>query len=617
MGLLLAPYNDSMRLGQGYNSFLQSPCIYDAVTVTPLGPAKEKPGIDTSQTVSYSSHVVNRISDITRSMGISTGSSIKSGSIALSGNASSIDESKFAESDMNIVISVKVVNQTTTLNKKPEFNEPTAGTIQRSDNKGFHETYGDCYISGFIEGGDLHGVISIKVLDSSKKEEVKAQIMGDLNNSDPAGFTFDPSDFSSASGGSSSESETTIAVNWSGGGKIKPDDEEWSLESLYRVASAFPAKVAVCPQRTWAILTPYNNNAEFVKWAIANDITPHDFSAVESYASDLLDTYMGYKNNIRKIQTILADPVGYLLGPATNPISITVKDLVAARKEMKLEMVKIMEIVDYLNEHPEPSTDEISDWVIQSPELWATRLPIPNGLSPQDREGLRRFALLDSDLALADLQQPGGSQLGGLGAPEGSPAAKLYEDDVDAHLTEAERKALGADLNRRILAHYRFDATPIIANPTTHGTAMPWSELRDEIRMNAVFSSQFGWPSSVHMNMINKDGLPTLNFNFVFGKELAMAPAPGGTPVTLNLAPEERIDRVRIGRSTVSNKHMISYVQIHTTAAQDKSVGTQPSSVKDLTEFLPPGGCKGLIFFVATEKHGSSGAVGKLLLAWK
>lgn len=60
------------------------------------------------QTVSYSSHIVNRISDITRSMGISTGSSIKNGSIALSGNASSIDETKFTESDMNVIISVKV-----------------------------------------------------------------------------------------------------------------------------------------------------------------------------------------------------------------------------------------------------------------------------------------------------------------------------------------------------------------------------------------------------------------------------------------------------------------------------------------------------------------------------
>lgn len=34
-GLLLAPYNDSMRLGQGFNSFLQTPCVHNAVKVRP------------------------------------------------------------------------------------------------------------------------------------------------------------------------------------------------------------------------------------------------------------------------------------------------------------------------------------------------------------------------------------------------------------------------------------------------------------------------------------------------------------------------------------------------------------------------------------------------------
>jgi hypothetical protein len=56
----------------------------------------------------------------------------------------------------------------------------------------FHELYGDSFISGksdlshaihqsklgtasgFIEGGDLHGIISIKVLDSSRKSEIKS-----------------------------------------------------------------------------------------------------------------------------------------------------------------------------------------------------------------------------------------------------------------------------------------------------------------------------------------------------------------------------------------------------------------------------------------------------------
>lgn len=45
------------------------------------------------------------------------------------------------------------------------------------DSEKFHQIYGDCYISGFIVGGDLHGVASIRVLDSSKKRDVVARFV--------------------------------------------------------------------------------------------------------------------------------------------------------------------------------------------------------------------------------------------------------------------------------------------------------------------------------------------------------------------------------------------------------------------------------------------------------
>lgn len=39
MALLLAPYNNAMRLGQGFNSYTQQVCIDDAVVVDPDRPA--------------------------------------------------------------------------------------------------------------------------------------------------------------------------------------------------------------------------------------------------------------------------------------------------------------------------------------------------------------------------------------------------------------------------------------------------------------------------------------------------------------------------------------------------------------------------------------------------
>lgn len=103
--LLLVPYNDSMRLGQGYNSFLQTPCIDRAVQIDSEDVVKVVGG---PQIVSYSSRLVNRISDVARSMNISPAASIKNGSLEVPGHHVSIDEVKFAESDFNAVVSVRV-----------------------------------------------------------------------------------------------------------------------------------------------------------------------------------------------------------------------------------------------------------------------------------------------------------------------------------------------------------------------------------------------------------------------------------------------------------------------------------------------------------------------------
>ncbi len=61
------------------------------------------------KTVTYSARFVEKISEVVRTMNVSAGSSIKNGSIDMSGGgAFSVDEVKFAESDLNVVISVKV-----------------------------------------------------------------------------------------------------------------------------------------------------------------------------------------------------------------------------------------------------------------------------------------------------------------------------------------------------------------------------------------------------------------------------------------------------------------------------------------------------------------------------
>lgn len=51
------------------------------------------------------------------------------------------------------------------------------------------------------------------------------------------------------------DTETTIAVNWMGGGQIKDSKQLWDIESVYAAAAAFPQNVAKTPQRTWFVFS--------------------------------------------------------------------------------------------------------------------------------------------------------------------------------------------------------------------------------------------------------------------------------------------------------------------------------------------------------------------------
>lgn len=66
--LLLAPYNDSMHLGQGFDSFLHVQCIDNAFEVTDDSITTQSAGAgstdNVSQIIFYSSRFVEKISDI-------------------------------------------------------------------------------------------------------------------------------------------------------------------------------------------------------------------------------------------------------------------------------------------------------------------------------------------------------------------------------------------------------------------------------------------------------------------------------------------------------------------------------------------------------------------------
>lgn len=141
MSQTLAPYSNSMRLEQGFNSSTQQICIDDAVTQGPLvedpscSPERHEQGI--SQIVSYSSRIVDKLNNVTDTTDVSTSLSIKTGTIGGSANNQYIDGDKFKTCDLHFFFQVKVKNQTHMARDYTRFQKLRDFPLTR-----FTETYG-------------------------------------------------------------------------------------------------------------------------------------------------------------------------------------------------------------------------------------------------------------------------------------------------------------------------------------------------------------------------------------------------------------------------------------------------------------------------------------------
>lgn len=148
---------------------------------------------------------------------------------------------------------------------------------------------------GFIEGGELHGLVSVRALDRNYKKVVESTLKSVFNSGTVEDFEYTTASSASAVAKALRKSETTITVHWMGGGQIKDDHDEWTLPELFKVAAAFPSRVCTTPQRTYAVLTRYENNADFVQWASEKGISTKQYGQAQLYAEDLLDTYVAFK----------------------------------------------------------------------------------------------------------------------------------------------------------------------------------------------------------------------------------------------------------------------------------------------------------------------------------
>jgi hypothetical protein len=366
---------------------------YDFDPTAPRGP---------SQTVTYTTRFVDRLSDVTEDMSVSASLSIKAGKVGGSGKGSFVDSDKFKESDLNFYISVKVVNQTI------NFKDPLVYNPMRSvDKNNFREIYGDSFISGFVEGGEFNAVVSMKILNKAKKSDIQAEAkvaltVGTIDVSGEGHVGIARSNIET-------NTETTIQVSWSGGGHIKPMEQQWDIQSLMAAAARFPDLVADCPQRTYAILTKYDSLRSFVVSKPAA-YTPLQYENAQIYTSTLLDSFVSYKSlykrlgeHISGVQSKLLEITPwsddeqkkvssystavarmgdkdkatgmYPFQETDSNFEASIKGLSDARTAIRRQMARIVNEVDLMEKDPKLATDEDHVEPYQAPVAFEARLP--------------------------------------------------------------------------------------------------------------------------------------------------------------------------------------------------------------------------------------------------
>jgi hypothetical protein len=412
-----------------------------------------------SQTVTYSSRFIDKLSDVTDDMCISGALSVKMAKIGGSGRGSFVDSDKFKQSDLNFYISVKVINQTINFKDALVYNHMRS-CEPGSDN--WIRVYGDSFISGFVEGGEFNAIVSMKVHNKAKLLDIKAEAKVALTTG-PVDITAE-ANVGIARTNLEMNTETTIQVSWCGGGHIKPREQPWNIQSIMEAAARFPSLVANCPQRTHAILTKYESLRSFISLRPAA-YSPLQYENAQIYTNVLMDAFMSYKSLYKKLgdqassiqnktlefdasqsnntqdsasspsnssavisraqaaigqaaasgdreALIAAKTYAAALSAAvdTTPFNASLQGLSDARKFIRRQMVYVVNEVDLIEKDPKVATDEEHEEPFQSPSLFETRVPamkIPDSLKPQSDPltGKRIMAKTQTEKELAKEQQ--------------------------------------------------------------------------------------------------------------------------------------------------------------------------------------------------------------------
>ena len=220
---------------------------------------------------------------------------------------------------------------------------------------------GDCFISGFTEGGEFSAIVSIKVSDKSKVSAVKAAAEAEIAIAAAPGLSVGAkSSLDKSKSDVWDDTETTISVNWAGGGELKPAEDKWDLATVVDVATRFPSLVQTCAQRTSAILTRYTSLRSFNEVDARNSPEDRfkilDYDLCTLYTQDLFSSFVAYKNIWAELSEMLRNPEEYQERDEgknlPNPVLLTPQSLNETRRLASKGLTQITDLTKALITNP-------------------------------------------------------------------------------------------------------------------------------------------------------------------------------------------------------------------------------------------------------------------------
>lgn len=342
----------------------------DALATSVPAAEATPPSKNVVQIVTYSSRMVDNMTDIMEALNISSSTSIKYGTVKGAGSVSIVNENKVDQSDLNYIVTVKVTNETSPVADRMTFNP-----IPELDNERFTEVFGDCFISGFTEGGEFSAIVSIKVSDKSKVSAVRAAAEAEMTIPAAPGLSVGTSNaINRHKSDVWDDTETTISVNWAGGGNIKPTEDKWDLKTVVDVATRFPHLVQTCAQRTSAILTRYTSLRSFneanARNAPEDKFRILDYELCSLYTQDLFAAFLAYKSIWADLSDMMKRTEQYREREQSqdvpDPVQLTPRGLNEARLLARKGMTQISDITKALI--TEPSLADLDENGQQRPE---------------------------------------------------------------------------------------------------------------------------------------------------------------------------------------------------------------------------------------------------------